>query len=217
MNIPFWFITTGWQLRMDMKPGLRIMAGVFLLAYLNFVLGWVALPPRLTWLLAFGLGPAAILGVLGLSARLEAKSPTESLRAGKIFLIIAFALLTLMLTMQQAVFTEYQRWQSSITAASSESLRQAFALVNQVQLGADVAFDVFYSLGMILISLALVAQTGLPRWVGFYGLSAGGGLLVFNLWTFPAPPATVGAIDLGPSTIVWWIGLIVVARRNAKE
>ncbi|MGE0133406.1 MAG: hypothetical protein AB7U82_35465 [Blastocatellales bacterium] len=200
-----------------MKSGLRIMAGVFLLAYLNFALGWVALPPRLTWVLAFGLGPAAIQGVLSLSARLEATSPAESLRAGKIFLIIAFALLTLMLTMQQAVSTEYQRLQGTTTAVPSEALRQAFALVNHIQLGADVAFDVFYALGMILISAALVAQTGLPRWVGVYGLGAGGGLLFFNLWTFPAPPASTGAIDLGPATIGWWIGLMVIARRNAKE
>lgn len=200
-----------------MKSSLRIVAGLFILAYLNFALGWVALSQRLTWVLAFGLGPAAILGVLSLSARLEAISPAASLRAGRFFLIIAFAILTVMLTMQQAVFTEYQRLRGASGAMNNETLQQAFALVNHVQLGADVAFDVFYALGMILISMALVAQTGLARWVGIYGLGAGGGLLCFNLWTFPTPPASAGAIDLGPVTIVWWVGLLAVVRRNQKE
>lgn len=200
-----------------MKSSLRIVAGLFILAYLNFAFGWVALPQRLTWMLAFGLGPAAILGVLSLSARLEALSPARSLRAGRVFLIIAFAMLTVMLTMQQAVYAEYQRLRGATGGVNNEPLQQAFALVNHVQLGADVAFDLFYALGMILISMALVVQTGLPRWVGIYGLGAGGGLLCFNLWTFPMPPSSAGTIDLGPATIVWWIGLMAVVRRNPKE
>lgn len=196
-----------------MKRRLGLVAGLFMLAYLNFVLGWVALPQRLALLLAFGLGPTAILGVLSLSARLETAFSAGTLRAGRIFLIIAFTLLTLMLTIQQAILAEYQRLRTEAAlAGTAAALRQTFSLVNHVQLGADMAFDVFYSSGMILISLALVRQSGLPRLVGVYGIGAGIGLLWLNLRAFPTPPALAGTVDLGPFTIVWWVGLILLAR-----
>jgi len=206
-----------------MRKLVSILGGVLglsiLLAYLNFAFGWVMLSDRLSLVLAFAIGPVAVFGTLALSENLMRVFGTSTLRVGTIFLVIAFALLTLMLTMQQAIFAEYQQLlEATAEPKALASLEASFALVNQIQLGADVAFDIFYSLGIIFVSSVLVRSKGLERVIGAYGVLVGTGLLVLNLWFFPTPPAVAGSIDLGPATIVWWVALIVLdGRLNKRE
>ena len=189
-----------------------------LLAYLNFAFGWVALSERLSRVLAFAIGPVAVWGTLALSESLMRVFGTFTLRVGTIFLVIAFALFTLMATMQQAVFAEYQQLLGATAPAEAPaSLKESFALVNRVQLGADVAFDIFYSLGIILISIVIVRGRGFERVVGAYGLVVATGLLALNMWFFPTPPAAAGSVDLGPATIAWWVGLFVLDGRLKKR
>ncbi len=206
-----------------MRKLVSILGGVLglsiLLAYLNFAFGWVMLSDRLSLVLAFAIGPVAAFGTLALSENLMRVYGTSTLRLGTIFLVIAFALLTLMLTMQQAIFAEYQQLlEATAEPMALASLKASFALVNQIQLGADVAFDIFYSLGIIFVSSVIVRSKGLERVIGAYGVLVGTGLLVLNLWFFPTPPAVAGSIDLGPATIVWWVALIVLdGRLNKRE
>ncbi len=205
-----------------MKKILSLFGGVLgltiLLAYLNFAFGWVLLSQRLSLVLAFAIGPVAVWGTLAISENLVRVFGTFTLRVGTIFLVIGFALLTLMLTMQQAVFAEYQELLGdSASAQAPASLKESFALVNRVQLGADVAFDIFYSLGIILISIVIVRRHGFGRLVGIYGLVVASGLLALNIWYFPTPPAAAGSVDLGPATIVWWVGLFVLDSRLEKR
>ena len=205
-----------------MKKILPLFGGVLgpaiLLAYLNFAFGWVALSQRLSLVLAFAIGPVAVLGTLALSESLVRVFGTFTLRVGTIFLVIGFALFTLMATMQQAVFAEYQELLGATESAQARaSLKESFALVNRVQLGADVAFDIFYSLGIILISTVIVRRHGFGRVVGVFGLVVGTGLLALNVWFFPTPPAAAGSVDLGPTSIVWWVGLFVLDSRLRKR
>ena len=205
-----------------MKKIYPLLSGVLglaiLLAYLNFAFGWVPLSQRLSLVLAFAIGPVAVCGTLAISESLARVFGTFTLRLGTIFLVIGFALLTLMLTMQQAVFAEYQELLGATAAAQAPaSLKDSFALVNRVQLGADVAFDIFYSLGIILVSVVIVRRHGLGRLVGVYGLAVASGLLALNIWSFPTPPAAAGTVDLGPATIVWWVGLFALDSRLTKR
>jgi len=205
-----------------MQKLLSLLGGVLglaiLLAYLNFALGWVALSQHLGRMLAFAIGPVAIWGTLAIYESFMRVFGSFALRVGTIFLVIAFALLTLMLTMQQAVFAEYQQLLGAMAPAEAPtSLKQSFALVNRVQLGADVAFDIFYSLGIILISIVIVRRRGFERVAGAYGLVVATGLLALNMWFFPTPPAAAGSVDLGPATIAWWVGLFVLDGRLKKR
>jgi hypothetical protein len=185
-----------------------------LAVYLNAVLGWVALSERLELALAFGIGPAIIVATLSIGERLNRRLDSMVVRAGTVFLVIGFATFTLMLTMQQALFAEYDRLRGlAATEEARSALRQPFLLADQAQLGADVAFDVFGTLGILLLSIALFRVGRLARIVGAYGLVTAGGLLALNLWYFPVPPAEAGSVDLGPATSLWFIGLIVVDRQ----
>lgn len=195
-----------------------ILGLAILLAYLNFAFGWVLLSQRLSLVLAFAIGPVAVWGTLALSESLVRVFGTFTLRVGTIFLVIGFALLTLMLTMQQAVFAEYKQLLGATASTQAPTaLKESFELVNRVQLGADVAFDIFYSLGIILVSSVIVRGRWLERVVGAYGLVVATGLLVLNMWFFPTPPAAAGSVDLGPATIAWWVGLFVLDGRLEKR
>jgi len=205
-----------------MRKALPLFGGVLgltvLLAYLNFAFGWVLLSQRLSLVLAFAIGPVAVYGTLAMSESLARVYGTSRLRPGTIFLVIAFALFTLMATMQQALFAEYQKLLGATESAQAPaSLKESFALVNRVQLGADVAFDIFYSLGIILISIVIVRRHGFGRLVGVFGLFVATGLLALNIWFFPTPPAAAGSVDLGPASIVWWVGLFVLDSRLEKR
>ena len=205
-----------------MRKLLPLLGGVIglviILAYLNFAFGWVMLSQRLSLLLALAIGPVAAIGTLSLSETLSKFFDKPTIRLGSIFLVVGFAILTLMIAMQKAIFSEYrQLLDASGTAEPTAPLKEAFSLVNHVQLGADVAFDIFYSIGVVFISSALVRGSGLAQLIGAYGLLAGAGLFALNIWYFPKPPAEMGSIDLGPASIAWWIALFVLSAQLEKR
>ncbi len=205
-----------------MRKLLPLLGGVIglviILAYLNFAFGWVMLSQRLSLLLALAIGPVAAIGTLSLSETLSKFFDKPTIRLGSIFLVVGFAILTLMIAMQQAIFADYRQiLDASGAAEPAAPLREAFSLVNHVQLGADVAFDIFYSIGVVFISSALVRGSGLARLIGAYGLLAGAGVFALNIWYFPKPPAEMESIDLGPATLAWWIALFVLSAQLDKR
>ena len=104
---------------------------VILLAYLNFAFGWVMLSQRLSLLLALAIGPVAAIGTLSLSETLSEFFDKPTIRLGSIFLVIGFAILTLMIAMQQAIFAEYRQLLGASGAPEPTApLREAFSLVN---------------------------------------------------------------------------------------
>ncbi|HEY0590558.1 MAG TPA: hypothetical protein VGF40_02230 [Thermoanaerobaculia bacterium] len=204
-----------WDNLLRFRLHLTAVIGLAALAiYLNAVLGWIALSERLELALVFGIGPAIVVATLAIGERLNRRLNSMLVRAGTLFMVIGFAIFTLMLTMQQALFAEYARLRAlAATDEARLALRESFLLADQAQLGADVAFDVFAALGIILVSIALFRVGRFASVVGAYGLATAGGLLALNLWFFPVPPAEAGSIDLGPLTSLWFIGLISVDRR----
>jgi hypothetical protein len=205
------------------KTGLSVVALLGLLVVLVYIATAVGLlkdVTPLTLALVFAIGPVAIVGVLHISEHLAREAPGLTLRAATVFLVIAFALFTLMLVVQQSIFFRYRELGSEATDPSSfENLQAAFGLVNQVQLGIDVCFDLFYCGGVVLLSLVLYRHADFGRLIGAFGAVAGAALLILNLGTFPHPPAEAGLVDLGPVTGVWWVVVILqfirVQRRAA--
>jgi MYXO-CTERM domain-containing protein len=197
---------------------------VVILAYLNFATDTMSLPDRMALILAFAIGPAAIWGVLEINKTLKRTSHGMDLRVGTVFLIIAFAFLNLMLVVQQSVFIGFQDYLENATDETVyEFLRLILKGTNLVQLGIDVSFDIFYSLGLVLVSVAFLRHSRFGMILGIYGIVTGGLLLAFNLATFPVPPADAGLIDFGPFTGLFWLAAIlggfagIRRRREAGE
>jgi len=197
-------------LRRLLALALPALGLVVLAAYLNFTVFGVPLSDRLELLLAFAIGPVAILGVMKIKEHLSALYDSHALRIATVFLIIAFSMFCLMIVVQQAVIANYRtQLANADTAVAKESLRQMFLLVNPVQLGIDVTFDIFYCIGLIALAIVLIGMDTKKKLLGLYGLVVGSGLLILNLLNFPAPPAESGMIDLGPATGIFWLILVI--------
>ena len=196
------------------RSRLRILIGLiglaFVSVYLAAALGLVKDVSKLVLVLVFAVGPAAVVGVWMIMDRLERAEKSPAARLGAIFLTIAFSMFTLMIVVQQTVRLRYlQMAADAPEQALKSSLKQIYGVVDLVQQGIDVSFDIFYCIGLLFLAAAMYRRPDFGKFLSIFGLAAGGSLLIFNLWTFPYIPAESGLIDLGPVTGLWWVLVIV--------
>ena len=188
---------------------LVIIAFVSVGIYIISATGIIQLPIAIARTAFFLLGPFAIIGITSLAS---SYTPHEDFKMtqliGHIFIVIAFGLFTTMLVVQQAGFSFYEANKEFITNA-----KEVFRLVNSVQLGIDISFDIFYCLGILFFSFSFLKLKGLGLLVGIIGVKTSIGLLSLNMITFPHPPAESGLIDLGPYSIIWWVLIAIYIER----
>ena len=147
-----------------------------LLLYLGLAFGVIPGPDRLVIALAFLVSPLAIIGMVTLYRRMREQNDSASLASGFVLLVSGFILFHLMIVVQQALF-----WfrDQAIASAADDAIRAQLRLVhgavNGVQLGADVAFDVFYCLGILLISFVMYRDPRFGRIVAVFGMLSAGG------------------------------------------
>jgi hypothetical protein len=53
----------------------------------------------------------------------------------------------------------------------------------------------------------MFGRRGLGVWLAVPGLLIGGLLFIFNVATFPKPPADAGLVDLGPLVGLWYLAV----------
>lgn len=183
------------------------LAIVCLLAYIISVLQIDIIPEKV--ILPFVL----LLGVMGIIALVNihykyffVAKETVYYKAGIILLTLSFFDLVIMLTVQQSILYMTER-------LNQETVSNVFQLVNSIQLGLDVTFDIFYSVGILFTSVAFLV-TELKSAVGWYGVLISIPLLALNLVTFPTPPKESGWTDLGIFTIIWWLLFIQKIHRS---
>jgi len=192
---------------------LRIIGLVLITVYLISATGIVPLPMAIARTAIFLLGPFAIIGITFLASKYKPQDDYRLMQQiGHVFIVIAFGLFTTMLVVQHAGFSFYESNKEFITNA-----KEIFNIINSVQLGIDISFDIFYSLGILMFSFSFLKLKRMGLLIGIIGITTSLGLLSLNLITFPLPPKNAGLIDLGPYTIIWWILLIVYIDRIQKK
>ncbi len=170
---------------------LGILAGFFAcLAYP--LIAFVPLPKLATTTLAAFFGPALAVASFGLRRLLDWETPLVSSALGSMLNALAGGLFSAMALVQMAI------WYSSGGKRVSPE-------VNAIQLGLDVAWDAYIGLGTICFGLAMLGHPRFGRVFGGSGMAIAAGLLAFNLWTFPTPPANAGLADLGPAIGLWYL------------
>ncbi len=203
---------------MTTSPRLIALLGTTALAsYLAIATGLVPSGSRLALYAGFAIGPIAIVGILRLLTAVQTPSLDPPLRVARLFLVTGFILFTVMVVLQQMILLQFQGFLAAATdPASRNVLRSVFGGVNLVQLGLDVAFDLFYSLGVMMLAIVLYRHPAFGRFIGITGVASAGGLLTLNLLAFPTVPAESGLVDLGPVTAIWWLVVIVVQLRRGR-
>jgi len=181
-------------------------------------------PDFLGRLLAFAFPLLWIIAVMGLYSYLKKRSHTPSLEIAYLFGIIGSAIACSFIVVQQANFIWHD---AAMAAAQSEEakslLKASFTGANRVQLGLDVAFDIFSAISWFLFGWNIAKGPGLTKILGWIGCLVSAGLLTLNMITFPTPPADAKLIDLGPFVAMWilavfiWFTVIVFKKKNIAD
>ena len=136
-------------------------------------------------LMEITMGPLIIVGSLALYFFIKQQRNTVYNILGLVFNILAGLSVTMMLVVQGAVFTMIREFRAETDELNKKLIQYSFKSGNLTQLGMDITFDVFISLGVVFIAIALLKQSRIPRLLSVPGIIIGIGGLSVNLATFP--------------------------------
>jgi len=165
-------------------------------------------PYRASVILAAAFGPLLAVASLGLYHVLEESGHPILLQLAVLFNVLGAAVFTMMLLVQLAVGHQIQ----SIGEEVQNLAALRTSLVG-VQLGLDVAWDIFISLGTLLFAIAMFSDARFGWILGIAGILIAIALLILNLWTFPTPPAAKNLVDLGPLVGIWYLLVTIMMIR----
>ena len=178
---------------------------------------FAALPKKIVIICASLFGPLLMLASLGLYYFLKAHRQTVTGQLAVLSNIIASVLVSLMLIVQLSVNLSMDGLMDSAGEAVSDAAKKwIWQVVDKVQLGMDVSWDVFIAIGTILFGVTMMRHPRFGKIFGLLGFLIGHFLLIFNLSTFPAPPGDAGLIDLGPVLGLWYLAATVLIIRSLK-
>jgi len=163
-------------------------------------------------ILASAFGPLLAAASLGLYHVLAESGNPVILQLAAMFNILGAAIFTMMLLVQLAI--GYQIESLGEEAQNLTALR--ISLVG-VQLGMDVAWDIFISLGTLLFAISMLRDARFGRILGTAGVLIAVALLILNLWTFPTPPAAKYLVDLGPLVGIWYLIVTIMMIRWLRK
>ncbi|HEX6757265.1 MAG TPA: hypothetical protein VF086_02460 [Propionibacteriaceae bacterium] len=188
----------------------RVGAACGFLAALSYALGSAGLSADLDLVTACVLGPALMGFSMGLYHVLRTHRRTVSLDLGLMANLAAGVTVTVMLLAQLGLTRWFElQFGTGSTDSSERALQAAFEAGNGIQLGLDVAWDVFLVLGAVLLACNMWYHPRFGRILAVSGCAIAAALIVTNLAVFPEPPGH-NVIDLGPVIGLWY--LIVTVR-----
>jgi hypothetical protein len=156
-------------------------------------------------------GPTLAAASTGLYHVLRLHRPTVTLDLGLMANVAAGVTVTLMLFAQLGVKRWFElRFGEGSRDSSEPTLHNAFEAANGIQLGLDVAWDLFLALGTVLLAWNMWHHPRFGRLLTVTGAAIAVALAVANLAVFPEPPGDAGSVDLGPLIGLWY--LIVTIR-----
>jgi hypothetical protein len=178
---------------------------------------FASLPKKLTITLASLFGPLLMLASLGLYFFLKAYRKTITGQLAVLSNIVASAIFSLMVIVQLSVNLSMDGLMDSAGEGISEATQNwVWQVVDKIQLGMDVSWDVFIAIGTILFAATMMRHPRFGKIFGLLGFLIGHFLLIFNLASFPTPPADAGLIDLGPVAGLWYFVAALLVLRSLK-
>ncbi|GAB5476357.1 MAG: hypothetical protein Mars2KO_44560 [Maribacter sp.] len=175
------------------------------------------LPDAVSRLFAFAFPLLWIISFMGLYRFLSEDYLGASLQIAFLFGVIGGAIACTFLVIQQGNLVWYEQVMQGTLSEEAKQLNKAILLgVDKVQTYMDIVFDIFISIAWILFGLNIARSPSFSRILGYLGSLIALGLLVFNLYTFPFPPADSGLLDLGPFLGLWALVFYVLLFLKVK-
>jgi len=191
----------------DLKKWLIIAVVCGILANINYTLATqVSISPTINRLLFFSFGPLLIITTIGLYKLLITQGNLISIQLGTVFLIISRICHTIMATMQGSISAIMKGYISNAEDENQkEILISTYKSVFSTQAGVDMAFDIFISIGVIMIAYSMWNNIRFGKIVSILGVLFAGTGLLFNLIAFPENAGNVGLIDPSPLFGIWFL------------
>jgi hypothetical protein len=175
----------------------------------------VEMPRLLTVACAAAFGPLLSLASVGLYHLLKIHAKTVSVQIAAVANIIAGSIVNMMLVVQLAIAYSMEEYvKNADDAATKATLEWVGKVVDKVQLGLDVSWDVFISVGTLLFAMNMLNHPRFGKILGGIGALLAILLLGFNLYSFPIPPANANLIDFGPFVGLWYLIISIQALRS---
>lgn len=189
---------------------------IFAVIFLSVAL--IPLHVRLETVLTLIMPLFLMVGHIGLYHFLSKHRPSMTNQMAVIFGIVAPALVSAMLTVQMSLVSFMGKYYHPLEQAVKESQINIWRAVDSVQLGLDVAWDMFILPTIILFSIGIMKHPAFGKVFGSISLFLGIAGLFLNIFTFPTPPIDVGLPDVGPFVVFWYLimfSLMIRAHRKA--
>jgi hypothetical protein len=126
-----------------------------------------------------------------------------------VFNSLGGALVTAMIIIQMAI--NY----STAPVADEQLVSLIRRRLWDIDLGLDVAFDVFIGLGTLFFSISMIRDPRFGKVIGWFGIFTS--LVVVlgaNFYYFPDPPYTQGFPHVGIFTGLWYLGVVIIILRS---
>lgn len=159
---------------------------------------FVPLPDTLTYAVAMLWPILSIIFAYGLFRWIGTAGQSIANDIGFLFAVIAFTLVAAMLSVQLAVGMGAEEVLLGLRTAQrglSESIEK---MMRMVDMGLDVAWDMFIGSSLIATGIAMFGYGRLGKGWGIPAIACGASLIVLNVMTFPWPPNTRDLFDAGP-------------------
>lgn len=175
----------------------------------------VEMPRLLTVACAAAFGPLLSLASVGLYHLLKIHLKTVTAQIATGANIVAGSIVNMMLVVQLAISISMRDYiDNAADTATKSTLELIWKSVDKVQLGLDVSWDVFISVGTLLFAVNMLNHPRFGKILGGIGALLAVVLLGFNLYSFPIPPANADLIDFGPFVGLWYLVVSIQALRS---
>ncbi len=187
------------------------------------VVAATSLSPVLTYAVAMAWPVLSIVFVYALYRYISAERQTAANQLAFVFAGLAFTVVACMISVQLAVNMGMEEAirEAGASSGQQELLSTIRRSMRWVDLGMDVAWDIFIGVALLFLSFALGRHKRFGRWWGIPSGVLGGGLIVLNIWTFPWPPVARNLFDIGPVIglfiLVLSIKLVLLGRELKKN
>jgi hypothetical protein len=170
----------------------------------------VGFPLILTVILAAAMGILLSIGSIGFFFFLGVFRKTVSIYLAALFNIIGGTIFNLMILVQLTVRNYMSAYlKESTNEYSREIISQIWRGVDKVQLGLDVAWDVYICAGTFLFAVNMFKHPRFGKLYAIPGLLIATALLGLNIYSFPLPPGDAGLVDLGPLLGLWYTAIAI--------
>ena len=154
--------------------------------------------PAIAFLLAMAWPILTVIFAFSAYQYISIHHQSISNRLAFIFTVIAFTLVSIMISIQLVVRTGMEGTMSGKSGAEKDTLLLISHSLRWVDLGVDLAWDLFLGTGLLLLSMALWGHKKFGIWWSIPLALLSLILVLTNLITFPDPPGAAGLFDIGP-------------------